>query len=116
VDYTLLVPEPVQDDIAELELPWEIEDALYEELEKGVTIEKYDTLHRFSFGLVRVYYLDIPDLNIPGVSHFFTLWLDPGPIGQLIIRQCSYKLHEEWAHDSEAFGDDPDGSEEEFDD
>lgn len=102
--FSLNVPDSVRDELEALGLASWILVGLYEELDTGITQEQFDKMWRFAFGTTRTHHIEIPDLSISGNSHFFTLYLTPGPKdNQLTVHQCDYKLWQDWEHDSTAF-------------
>jgi len=98
VNYTVVVPEPIRDEIARWDLSLEAEDELYAQLEAPITQEALDAMWRLPGpGFVFVYSFDGPDPLILGLTHFYTFWLVYGAKDDhLYIHQCDYKRTGDW--------------------
>lgn len=101
MNYVIVVPDPRQVEINSWGLSDEAEDALFEELEKGLTRTELNYLWQPPApSPTYVFCFDQTDPLILGLTHTFTFWLvfgsDPN---HLYVYQCDYKFKEEWGID-----------------
>ncbi len=118
MNYTIVVPEPIQAEIASWNLSFDAEDALYAQLEAGLTQHALDGLWRLPGpGFVFVYNVELQDPLLLGITHSFTFWLVyTSEDYHLSIYQCAHDQTENWnseedfgggEYDDDGYGDEP---------
>lgn len=98
MNYVIDVPAPIQLEIVSWNLSVDAEDALYAQLEEGLTQEALDRLWRLPGpGFVFIYRVELQDPLLLGITHGFTFWLVYGTTdGHLSIYQCAHEQSEDW--------------------
>lgn len=96
--FTVVVPEPIQDEINRWALPIDVEEELYRRLQADL---EYG--HEFTCPQVPapsptyIFKLTLQDPSLLGVSHGFTFYLTYGPLDDaLYVRDCSHESRESW--------------------
>ncbi len=87
------MPDPIGDQIASWNLPFEVEEQLYTRLHDDLAVGHEATCWRVPApSPTYVYCLDLEDSPFPVVSHHFTFWLTYGPEDYcLYVYQCDHK-------------------------
>jgi hypothetical protein len=101
VNYTIVVPEPMQDEICSWGMSLEAEDDLYAQLEPGLTQQRLDQCRRLA-GPVPIFILDIEfqDPRILGILHFCTFHLVYGEQDGLLSMLSAFHTEtEDWGVD-----------------
>jgi hypothetical protein len=94
--YTVVIPEPIRNEIASWGLPIEAETELYKRLQADLEIGHEVTCYRVAApSPTYVYSLELDDPSFPILKHHFTFWLTYGPKDDcLYVHQCSHKEEE----------------------
>jgi len=98
VRFTVVVPEPIQDEISSWGLPSDVEEELYKRLQADL---EYG--HEFTCPQVPapsptyIHKLPLEDPTILGITHVFTFYLTYGPQDDaLYVMNCIYESRESW--------------------
>jgi hypothetical protein len=98
MNFTVVVPEPIRDEIRSWGLSIEAEDKLYEVLENELRTGHEEKCSRLAAPApTYLFDLEFQDPCILGITHSCTFWLTYGPRDDaLYVMHCTHSQDEHW--------------------